>query len=126
MGPISGTTRIKTIFSFSPGTGKHFIGNAFCNSDDSVTQHIHILHFFTTNGVLYKRQEEKNPEELNLENEGTREWVSLFLSNDQETTCPERHDPDGRGEVVHHVTGKLSHRDMTQPGTPRGVAVLVT
>jgi hypothetical protein len=27
MGTISGTTHIKTIFSFSPGTDRHFIGN---------------------------------------------------------------------------------------------------
>jgi hypothetical protein len=28
MGIISDTTHIKTIFSFSPAIGKHFIGNA--------------------------------------------------------------------------------------------------
>jgi hypothetical protein len=38
---IGGTTHIKTIFSFSPGIGKHFIGNALCSSDDSVTGLIH-------------------------------------------------------------------------------------
>jgi len=42
-GTISGTTHIKTIFSFSSGTGKHFIGNALCSSDDSVT---HLIHNF--------------------------------------------------------------------------------
>jgi hypothetical protein len=30
-GTISGTTRIKTIFSFSPDTGKYFIGNALAH-----------------------------------------------------------------------------------------------
>jgi hypothetical protein len=50
---------------------------------------------------------EENPEESNLENEGAREWALLFLSNDQENSCPERHKRDGRSEVVHHLTGKL-------------------
>jgi hypothetical protein len=63
---ISGTTHIKTIFSFSPGTGKHFIGNALCHSDDSVTQLIHILHFFTIN--VFNKPAEK-ADETNLENE---------------------------------------------------------
>jgi hypothetical protein len=39
---IRGRTSIKTIFSFSPSTGKHFIGNELSSSDDSVTQVIHI------------------------------------------------------------------------------------
>jgi hypothetical protein len=56
MGTISGTTHIKTIFSFSPGTGRNLIGNALCNSDDSVTQLIHILHFLTIECVYYKPQ----------------------------------------------------------------------
>jgi len=28
---------------FSPGTDKHFTGNAICSSDDSIKQLIHIL-----------------------------------------------------------------------------------
>jgi len=59
MGTVSGTTHIKTIFSFSPGTEKHFTGNALCSSDDSVTQLIHNLHFFTLNSVLYKTLQNK-------------------------------------------------------------------
>jgi hypothetical protein len=43
----------------------------------------------------------------NLENEGTREWFPLFLSIDQETPVPKRHEHDGRNEVVYHRTGKL-------------------
>jgi len=31
----------------------------------------------------------------------------LFLSNDQETPCPEKHEHDRRSEVAHHVIGKL-------------------
>jgi len=54
MGTISSMTHAKPIFSFSPGTGKHFIGNALCSPDDFVTQLIHILHFFTVNNVFYK------------------------------------------------------------------------
>jgi hypothetical protein len=38
MATISGTTNIKTIFSFSPCSGIHFSGNALCSSNDSVTQ----------------------------------------------------------------------------------------
>jgi hypothetical protein len=47
------------------------------------------------------------PEVLNLENDGAREWIICFLSNDQETLCPERHKHDSRNEVVHNLTGKL-------------------
>jgi hypothetical protein len=49
---------------------------------------------------------QKNSEDLNLENEGAREWLP-FLSNDQETSCPERHKHDSRSEVVQHLTEKL-------------------
>jgi hypothetical protein len=51
----------------------------------------------------------RNPEGSNLENEGAMEWVPLFLSSDQETSCPERHRHDWQSEVVHYLTGKLSH-----------------
>jgi len=44
MGTVSGTTHIKTIFSFSPGTGRHLLGNALCRSDDSAIQIVNILH----------------------------------------------------------------------------------
>jgi hypothetical protein len=37
----SGTTHIKTLFSFSPGTGRHFTGNALCNSADCYANHSH-------------------------------------------------------------------------------------
>jgi hypothetical protein len=43
-----------------PFTGKPFIGNALCSSDDPVTQLIHILNsFFALNNVLYKLPEER-------------------------------------------------------------------
>jgi hypothetical protein len=72
-GTITGTKHIKTIFRSSPVTENHFTGNAFCSSDDSITKLIHVLHIFTINIVFYIRPREKNPEESNLENEGTRE-----------------------------------------------------
>jgi hypothetical protein len=46
----------------------------------------------------------KSPEESNLENKGTRKCAPLFLSNNLETPCSEKY---GKGEVVHHLTGKL-------------------
>jgi hypothetical protein len=39
--------------------------------------------------VLQTLTRRKNLEELNLENEGSREWDPHFLSNDKETPCPE-------------------------------------
>jgi hypothetical protein len=54
-GTISGTTHIKTISSFSPGTDKHCIGNTLCSSDDSVTQLIHILQRFTTKNFFLNK-----------------------------------------------------------------------
>jgi hypothetical protein len=62
---------------------------------------------------MYKLAE-KIPEESCLENEGAREWVPLLLSNDQETSCPGRHEHDGINEVVRRLTGKLYHRDTMQ------------
>jgi hypothetical protein len=51
---ISGTTHMKMIFSFLPGTGKHFIGNTL----QPIFMHIiHILHFFMINNVSYKPSE---------------------------------------------------------------------
>jgi hypothetical protein len=58
MGTISGTTHITTIFSFSPGTGKHFIGNALSSSEDSVKQLLQILHFLAIKKAFYKLSEE--------------------------------------------------------------------
>jgi len=46
MGTISGTTHLKTKFSFSSGNDMHFIDEALCSSDNAVTQLIHILNFF--------------------------------------------------------------------------------
>jgi hypothetical protein len=106
MGAIIDMTHVKTIFSLSLGTDRYLIGNTLCNSDDSVTQLIHILHFFTTNNIFYKPLR-RHPEESNLENERSREWVPFFLSNDPKTPCPKRYEHDGRKEVVHHLTGKL-------------------
>jgi hypothetical protein len=68
---ISGTTHIKTIFSFLSGTGKHFIGNALSSSKDSVTQLFHIMHFLMINNAFYNPQKKK-PDESNLENKGAR------------------------------------------------------
>jgi len=41
----SGVTNIKTISSFLPTTGKHFIGNALYSCDDSAAKVIQILYF---------------------------------------------------------------------------------
>jgi hypothetical protein len=53
-GTISGTTHIKTIFSFSPGmeSTSYFLGNAIRRSDSSLTQPFHILYFFIINNIL--------------------------------------------------------------------------
>jgi len=59
MGTISGATHIKTTSSFSPETGKNFICNALCSSDEPVTYLIHIFQFFTLNNVFYKTPKEK-------------------------------------------------------------------
>jgi len=40
-------------------------------------------------------------------NKGGRECFPLFLSNDQETPCPERHKHNERSEVVYHLTGTV-------------------
>jgi hypothetical protein len=57
--------------------------------------------------MSFTNPQKKNPEESNLENDGVREWPPLFLSNDQETPCPKRHEHNGRSGLVHHLTGKL-------------------
>jgi hypothetical protein len=48
----------------------------------------------------FTNPQKKNTEKSSQENEGTREWVSLFVSNDQEISCPERHQHNQRSEVV--------------------------
>jgi len=80
---ISGTTHIKTILSFSPGTGEHFIGNKLHSSDKSDVQFIHILHLFMVNSVTFK----PSPEESNMENEWDQRMVPVVLSNDKGTPC---------------------------------------
>jgi hypothetical protein len=87
-------THIEMIFRFCPCTVQHFTGSAVCSSDDSITQLIHILCYFTMNRLT--NPQKKNPES-NLENEGAWEWV---LSNDQGIPCPERHEHDGGSGVV--------------------------
>jgi hypothetical protein len=62
-----------------------------------------------------RRRRKKNPKELSLENEGARELVPLFVSNDQESTSPERHQHSGRNEVVHHLTRKLFSQGKVVP-----------
>jgi hypothetical protein len=67
MSTINGTTHIKTIFSFSPGTGEHSTPNALCNYGDSLSQFTRILHVFHVKRLL-QTPTGKNPEEPNLEN----------------------------------------------------------
>jgi len=50
---ISGTTHIKT-FSFWPGAGKHFSGNALCNPDKSCHATRSYFALLTIKNVLYK------------------------------------------------------------------------
>jgi len=71
-GTISAMTHIKMIFSFSPDTTKHFIGNVLCSCDDSVTELINILYLFMINNIFLQTPRRKNLES-NLENEGTKE-----------------------------------------------------
>jgi hypothetical protein len=58
------------------------------------------------NNVFYKPPKE-NIQRRQSEEYGAKKWVPLFLSNDQETPCPERHEHNRRSEVVHHLTVKL-------------------
>jgi hypothetical protein len=88
MGAITGTTHIKTMFSASPGTGKHFIGNAPCSSDDSVTQQNYSLCFFTINNSLYKSPDETGQRREIWGGKRPGNRSPIFLSNDQEIPCP--------------------------------------
>jgi len=105
MGIIFGMTLIK-IFSFSLGTGKYFSGNTLCNSDDWHATHSHVALFHSKQCPLHTPRK-KDPEELNLENEWAREWIPLFLSNDQETLFrkarPQQHCPGTLYGVAAHV-----------------------
>jgi hypothetical protein len=65
--------------------------------------HFALLH---NRHCLLQTSRRNTPEKLNVENEGTRECIPLFLSNDQEITCPERHTGQ-ESDVVDHLTGKL-------------------
>jgi hypothetical protein len=84
MSTVNGMTHNKMIFSFSPGIVKHFIGNALYSSDHSVTQPIHVPPFFTINKTFYKPQK-KDPEEPDVEDEGVRKCISLFMSRKERT-----------------------------------------
>jgi hypothetical protein len=115
----SGTTHIKTIFSFWSGVGKHFTGNVLCSSEDSVTLFIHILHFFTINFYVLQTSKWKTPEEWNLNNEGAREWVPpVPIPYDQETLCTERHKRHERCEVQHHLRRKLFPQEQDAKQCP--------
>jgi len=78
MGPISGTTYIKMVFSFLPDIGNHFTGNTLWTSDDSVMQLIHIFHFFMINSVLYKPHKKKS--RGNKSGEGGSQGMGLLSS----------------------------------------------
>jgi hypothetical protein len=45
MGTINDMTHIKTIFSFLPGNGRHFIGNVLCSSDGCCAAYSHFALF---------------------------------------------------------------------------------
>jgi hypothetical protein len=105
MGTISGTTHMKAILSSLPGTGKHFVGNELCSSDDSVTQLIHILQFFKI--FCFTNPQKKISRGVKSGELEARKYAPLSLSNDQKTSCPESHKHDGRYRVVHRLTGKV-------------------
>jgi hypothetical protein len=116
MATISGKTHIKTIFSFSQGTGKNFICNALCSSEDSFTQLIHILHFFHIEQYLLQQPPRRNnSEESKPENEGAKEWV---LSSFHPTirTFPVQKDTKTTEEAKRCTIWleNCPHRDMTQ------------
>jgi hypothetical protein len=113
MGTISGTTHIKMIFSFSPVIGKHLIGNALWNAEDSIMQLIQILHSFAINDVFYNPPEENTPGESNLELRGAGNGYPCSYIN-QETPCPERHEHDAEVRWCTIWLKNCSHRDMTQ------------
>jgi hypothetical protein len=71
MGTISGVTHIKTLFSFFPDIGEHFIGNTVC----CIT---HILHSHDKHVLQTCRR--KIPDESNLENEGPRNGSPTFTA----------------------------------------------
>jgi hypothetical protein len=55
--------------------------------------------------MLFINSQKKNPV-VKFEELGGQGMVPLFLPNDQETPCPEKHEHDGRW-VVYHLTVKL-------------------
>jgi len=75
IGTISGMTHMKMIFNFLTGTGKHFIGNALCSSDDCHATHSHFA-LFHNKQYLLQTPRRKKQEDSNLENEGARKWPS--------------------------------------------------
>jgi hypothetical protein len=70
--------------------------------------------------MSFQTQKQKHSKDSNMENEGVKRITPLhhFLSNDQEALCPERHKHVARSMMVHHLTGKCSHGDMTQSSGP--------
>jgi hypothetical protein len=84
MGPTSGRTHIKTVFSFSPPavfTPCHMLQHhhhnhhdAICSSDVSVTQLVYTSHFFTINRVLHNYQNNKSREDKSRERGDQGGW----------------------------------------------------
>jgi hypothetical protein len=77
--------------------------------DGSVTQLIHILHFFTSPLQMLRKIQRSQIWKTKGPGNGT-----LFVYNDQETPCPEKMEHDVRSKLMHHQTGNCFHRDMTQ------------
>jgi hypothetical protein len=86
---ISGTTYIKTIFSFWSYIGKNFVGNALYSSDDSVRHLIQILHFFAINIVFNKLPEENIKRSQIWRKTGPENGHSSSYPNDPEIASPE-------------------------------------
>jgi hypothetical protein len=108
MDTINGMAHFKVIYCFSPGISEHFSVITLCSSNSSFMHATHyILHLFLINYILYNPQK-KNLWELNLESEvGKGIGHPLLQSNYQKTPYPERHEHEGRSEVVHNLTENL-------------------
>jgi hypothetical protein len=78
-----------------------------CICNDTFTLLIHILHLSSITGYFLRTLKRKNMRE----NEGAKELGPLFLSNDQDPLCLERHDHGVRSEVVHHPTRKIFRQE---------------
>jgi len=114
MGTISGTAYIKTIFSFLPGIGISLVTySAALTILSCEWVHSHFAHFHDEQCPL-QNPRKKNPEDLNLKNKWSLEWVPSSYQMIRKISVQK--DKNMMGEV-RWCTIKLencSHRDMMQ------------